>query len=249
MTQNFAVPVLMYHRICDLSERQARSPLLRDLSVSPRDFERQVKYLSDHGFAFLRADQIADALARHTPLPEKAVALTMDDGYKDNFEYAFPILRKYHAAATIFLVTATVDTPNHLAWDDVAVMRRQDVGYGSHTVHHCDLTDLPPVQLDYELQESKRVLEARLTEPITGIAYPSGACNAIVVARTRLASYRAGWKKGGGPVQPGAEPYLLPRVRVRGDTTAEEFKQMVWSGRYILAERRERGQRRQKRQA
>lgn len=249
MTENFAVPVLMYHRVCALSEREARSPLLRDLTVSPQDFERQVKYLSDHGFVFLKASQVEEALNQHEPLPEKAVALTMDDGYRDNFTDAFPILRKYRAAATIFLVTNTVDTPGHVAWDDVAVMRQQDVGYGSHTVHHYDLTDLPEAQLDYELRESKRVLEERLAEPVSDVAYPSGAYNALVVARTRCAGYRAGWKKGGGPVQPGAEPFLLPRVRVRGDTTMEEFKRMVWSGRYLLAERRERGRRRQKGQA
>ena len=245
MTEDFAVPVLMYHRICVLSEHETHSPLLRDLTVSPEDFERQVRYLSEHGFVFLRASQVEEALVQHGPLPEKAVVLTMDDGYKDNFTRAFPVLRKYHASATLFLVTHTVDTPGHVAWDDVTVMHHQGVGYGSHTVHHYDLTDLPETQMDYELRESKRVLEGRLAEPITDIAYPSGAYNALVVARTRCAGYRAGWKKGGGPVQPGAERYLLPRVRVRGKTTMDEFKRMVWSGRYILAERRERGQRRQ----
>ena len=240
MTAEFAVPVLMYHRISDLTPQEARSPLMRDLTVAPRDFEQQVKYLVEHGFTFLRTRDIEAALRAHAPLPEKAVALTMDDGYKDNFEQAFPILRRYGVPATIFLVTNTVNTPGHLSWDEVHAMQRVQMGYGSHTVHHYDLTDLPPAQLDFELRESKRVLETRLAEPITGLAYPSGQYNPLVAARTEAAGYRAGWKKGGGPVQPGQNLFLLPRVRVRGDTTIDEFKQAVWSGMYVVAERRDR---------
>src|SRR5262245_34763022 len=52
-TEAFAVPVLMYHRICDLSPKEAQSDLVRDLTVSPKDFESQVKFLSENGFTFL----------------------------------------------------------------------------------------------------------------------------------------------------------------------------------------------------
>ncbi|MDQ2798977.1 MAG: polysaccharide deacetylase family protein [Armatimonadota bacterium] len=245
MTAQFAVPVLMYHRISDLTPQEARSPLMRDLTVSPHDFEQQVKYLVEHGFTFLKTRDIEAALRDHAPLPEKAVALTMDDGYKDNFEQAFPILRRYDVPATIFLVTNTVNTPGHLSWENVQTMQRVQMGYGSHTVHHYDLTELPTAQLDFELRESKRVLESRLAEPVTGLAYPSGAYNQTVAARTEAAGYWAGWKKGGGPVQPDQNMFLLPRVRVRGNTTLDEFKAAVWSGLYVVAERKDRAAKRE----
>ena len=236
MTREFAVPVLMYHRICDLTPREARNQLTFDLTVTPANFEAQVRYLKAQGFTFLTAREVERAIRERTALPEKSVVLTMDDGYQDNFAQAFPILSKYGARATIFLVTNTVETAGHLSWGEVQAMRPQ-VGYGSHTVHHYDLTQLPPNQLDYELVVSKRVLEGRLGEAVPDIAYPSGAYNAAVVARTRAAGYLAGWKKGGGPATPGDEPYLLPRVRVRGCTTMARFRQMVWSGVSVQRDR------------
>ncbi len=234
MTAQFAVPVLMYHRISDLTEREARSPLMRDLTVSPRDFEAQIRYLVANGFTFLFARDVEQAVREHRPLPEKAVALTMDDGYRDNFEQAFPILRKYNVPATLFLVTSTVDTAGHVTWDEVRYMQPQGVGYGSHTVTHADLTTLPLARLDYELCESKRVLEGKLLERITAVAYPAGKYNQTVAARAEAAGYLAGWKKGGGPVQPGQDRFLLPRVRVHGRTTMKDFKRKVWSGVYTI---------------
>lgn len=233
-TEAFAVPVLMYHRIDDLTPQQARSPLMRDLTVPTADFEAQVKYLADNGFTFLLASQVESALRNHQPLPQRAVAITMDDGYKDNFEKAFPILEKYHACATIFMVTNNFEKPDRLSWSDARAMRDGGLGYGSHTVSHADLTTLAGDRLDYELCESKRILERGLQVPITSVAYPSGAYNDLVIERTRAAGYLAGWKKGGGPVQPGAEPYLLPRVRVHGKTDMEAFHRKVWSGYWTM---------------
>jgi peptidoglycan/xylan/chitin deacetylase (PgdA/CDA1 family) len=229
-TRRFTVPVLMYHRVCDLSEREARNALLRDLTVAPAAFDRQMRYLAENGFSVLLAREVEKAVRGGTPLPRRAVAVTMDDGYRDNFEHAFPILCRYRLPATLFLVTGSIGRTDHLAWDEIGIMHRKQVGYGSHTVHHADLTLLPLAQLDFELRESKRVIEDRLIERITAVAYPAGKYNHMVAARAEAAGYLAGWKKGGGPVRPGADPYLLPRVRVRGGTTLDEFRRKVWSG-------------------
>jgi peptidoglycan/xylan/chitin deacetylase (PgdA/CDA1 family) len=229
-THEFAVPVLMYHRIDDLSEDESKSPLLCDLTVAPKDFNEQIKYLVDNGFSILSAKDVERAVRERRALPERAVALTMDDGYRDNFERAFPILRKYGVPATIFLVTSAIDGPKHLTWEQATQMQRHQVGYGSHTVHHFDLTTLTQPTLDYELVESKRVIESRIGERITSIAYPSGEYNDEVVNRTEFAGYLAGWKKGGGPVQPDDNAFLLPRIRIRGCTTMDDFKRKVWSG-------------------
>jgi len=227
VTKEFAVPVLMYHRIANLTPSEARSPLMRDLTVSPAHFEEQIKYLAENGYSFLLAREVEEAVRDNRFLPAKAVAITMDDGYQDNFEEAYPILLKYHARATIFLVTHTVDTQGHLTWNEVGLMHTNRVGYGSHTVNHYELTGLTVPQMDFELRESKRVLEDRTLDRITSLAYPSGRYNQMVVERAQLAGYLAGWKKGGGPVQPGADPYLLPRVRVNGDTTRKRIEVSV----------------------
>jgi peptidoglycan/xylan/chitin deacetylase (PgdA/CDA1 family) len=237
MAERFAVPVLMYHRIADLDERESRSPLMRDLTVSPADFESQVRYLAENGFTFLLARDVEQAVQEGHSLPRKAVAITMDDGYKDNFAQAFPILRKYGAVATIFLVSATVNTAGHLSWDDCLLMRRDRVGYASHTVHHYELPSLTVAEMDYELRESKRAIESKVFDTVTAVAYPSGRYNRTVTERAEAAGYLAGWKKGGGPVQPGADMYLLPRVRVNGGESLKDFQRIVWSGMNLMRDR------------
>jgi len=236
LTANFAVPVLMYHRICNLTKREARSPLLRDLTVSPANFEAQVRYLVENDFTILPVTEVESALREGRPLPEKAVALTMDDGYRDNFACAFPILRKYGIPATVFLVTAAVGDEKHLSWDNARAMQAKACGFESHTVHHYDLTLLPADQLDAELRDSKRTIEEKLNMPVTQVAYPSGSYNDTITTQARFAGYHLGWKKGGGPVTPGDDPYLLPRIRIRGCTDMRDFERKVWSGVYVIRE-------------
>ena len=230
LTADFAVPVLMYHRICDLTPEEARSPLMRDLTVSPAQFEEQVRYLVDNRFTVLTVEEVEAALRERHPLPERAVALTMDDGYRDNFTCAFPILARYGIPATVFLVTGVVGDGRHVSWDDARAMQAKTCTFESHTVHHYDLTALKPELLDSELRASKASIESRLSTPVSQIAYPSGAYNAMVTERARQAGYAIGWKKGGGPVTPGGDPYLLPRIRVRGSEDMATFRQSVWSG-------------------
>lgn len=228
MTKAFAVPVLMYHRIDHLTDREKRSPLMRDLTVSPTNFEEQVKFLVQEGYQLLLASEVEKAVMEGNELPEKAVCITMDDGYKDNFEQAFPILRKFKAPATIFLVTNNFGRSDRLSWSDVLQMRSQaGFGYGSHSVHHYDLATLAQKELDYELMESKRLIELKIQDRVTSIAYPAGSYNDFVKERAKAAGYLAGWKKGGGPVTPADEMLMLPRVRVSGRTTLEDFKRKV----------------------
>lgn len=231
---NFAVPVLMYHRVCPLTDAEARSPLTRDLTVLPEDFEAQVKHLSENGFTMLSVYDVQKALLEGGTLPEKSVALTFDDGYRDNFEHAFPILRKYGASATIFLVKNTVDGPRHLTWPMIHAMRPHRVEYGSHTVSHADLPSLDDARLDHELVESRRFLEAGLEGRVTSLAYPAGRFDDRVVDHVRRAGYLSAWKKGGGPVRPGDDPLRLPRVRVHGQTSQRDFERKVWSGFWTM---------------
>jgi peptidoglycan/xylan/chitin deacetylase (PgdA/CDA1 family) len=155
----------------------------------------------------------------------------MDDGYRDNFSEAFPVLQRFHFPATIFLVTATLETSGHLTWGDLASMHSL-VSFQSHTVHHYDLTKLPSALLNAELADSKSKLEANLHTSITHLAYPSGAYNGIVMAAARDCGYQFAWKKGGGPVTPADDLLLLPRSRVRGNTDIAEFARIAWSGVY-----------------
>ena len=239
MTRDFAIPVLMYHRVTDLSEREKRSPLLRDLSVAPKDFEAQVKYLKEQGYTFLKVSEIEEALRLGLELPVKAVAITLDDGYRDNFTEAFPILEKYGAVATVFMVSDNFGRPQRLNPSEAKQMGASTVQFQSHSKTHADLTAISLAQLQEELVTSKQVIEQNLGAVVTSIAYPAGAFNDRVEIACVEAGYLAAWKKGGGAVQPGhvVKAFQLPRVRIHGRTDMKKFKERVRSGVEIIAMR------------
>ena len=245
LTHEFAVPVLMYHRVSELTPKEERSPLIRDLTVSPEDFELQIRFLKEQGFTFLLVREVEQALREGKPLPEKAVAITLDDGYRDNFTEAFPILKKHGARATVFMVTNNFGRPDRLAWNEAKQMFAADMDFQSHTVSHPDLTTLGAQNLQRELVDSKRILENGLKSPITSLAYPGGAFNPDVVIAVEQAGYLSAWKKGGGALQPkhASDPYLLPRVRIHGKTDLDKFKRRVLSGTYIIADRERKAER------
>jgi sugar transferase (PEP-CTERM/EpsH1 system associated) len=109
--------ILTYHRILPLA--QARSYAFQSM-VLPRDeFEQQIAHLARHYNILSLPDAVARL--REGTLPPKAVAVSFDDGYRDNFEYAWPILSKFQVPATFFLVTDVLDGRQVLWWDEIAV--------------------------------------------------------------------------------------------------------------------------------
>ncbi len=102
------VGILLYHRVCPSSDSWSVKPL------SPRSFERQMEYLH-RNYEILSLDTLVQYIQQGGPFPEKAVAITFDDGYKDNYLYAYPILVKHGIPATIFLTTGHIGS-SKLFW-------------------------------------------------------------------------------------------------------------------------------------
>ena len=115
-----APPILMYHRVDP--ERPADA-VGRDLTVTPARFEAQLRALERGGIRAISVHDFIVRLRDGAPLGKIAV-LTFDDGYGDQYTYAAPLLRKYHANASFYIVTGNVGTPRHLTWRQIAAMRR-----------------------------------------------------------------------------------------------------------------------------
>ena len=94
MTQ--AIPIFMYHHV---------SPHPGLVTISPETFDAQMHYLSENGFHCTTPEAVANYIQTGKPLPQKSVLLTFDDGYLDNYAYAYPILKKYGLKATLFGIT------------------------------------------------------------------------------------------------------------------------------------------------
>lgn len=118
------IVILMYHRVSPIRDIWSLKPL------SPQSFERQIRYFYEN-YNILPLDELAMYIEKGKSLPEKTAVITFDDGYKDNYLYAYPILKKYHLPATIFLTTGSIGTGNLFWWDKV-----------SYIIHHTNLGQL-----------------------------------------------------------------------------------------------------------
>lgn len=107
------IVILIYHRVSPMRDVWSLKPL------SPQRFERQIRYFC-RNYDILPLDRLVKYIEQGKPLPEKAVVFTFDDGYKDNYLHAYPILKKYHVPATIFLTTGHIGTGNLFWWDKVS---------------------------------------------------------------------------------------------------------------------------------
>lgn len=133
------VAILSYHRVGDPNEFPWNVPM-----VTTEDFESQMKYLIK-SFEIISIDAVIKCLLQGDYLPKKAVIITFDDGYKGNFTYAYPILKKYNMTANINVSTAHIDTGNIFWWDKIkwvlwnTKLQHIDLGkFGIYRLHSLD---------------------------------------------------------------------------------------------------------------
>jgi hypothetical protein len=150
---NKSVPVLMYHSINYEKGNELRVP--------KEVFREQMKYLKDKGYTTLTLDEFYDFLINNKPVPEKSVVITFDDGYKDNYENAYPILKEFGFNATIFDITSTVDTDNnYLTSSQLKELEVNNIDIESHTVNHEQLDKLIYTKQVNTLKDSEQYLGA-----------------------------------------------------------------------------------------
>ena len=195
------VPVLNYHQV----EEKNGNPL----TLWPDQFEAQMAYLADEGYTAITIDEMMDALENGTPLPEKPVIITFDDGYADNYEYAYPILKKYGFKATIFLIYDFTNTyPNYLTWEQIDEMKNSGlIHFETHTMTHANLS---------ELADSHHLLSEKLGYDMHYIAYPGGRVNDEIEEITRTAGYRGGFTVHYGLSTPAEGRYQMDRIPIFG---------------------------------
>ena len=135
---------------------------------------------------------------------EEGVIITFDDGEKNIYDYAFPILKKFDIKALVFIIVDYVDRKNlwditligkrtnHLSWNEILEMKEWGIEFGSHTMSHRNLTKLSRDEIEYELAESKRILEQK-TGDCNSVSYPFNRVNNSVTRITARAGYKFGF--------------------------------------------------------
>ena len=154
------VPILLYHHFGSVG-RPSRS------YISPALFHDQLRCLRDRGYRVVGLGELIEALREGERVPPKTVALTIDDGWLDNYEAALPIIRRFGFPVTIFLVSGRIGRKGYLGWQEIREMRKAGVRFGAHSVSHPRLTEVPPEEAWREIAECKKRLEDGLEEEVT----------------------------------------------------------------------------------
>jgi len=196
-----------------------------DLSVTPDTFEAQMKYLASAGYHPIRISDLTDYLLNGTQLPSKPIVLTFDDGYRDNYENALPVLKKYKFPATFFIIAQFIDDqkPGYMTWDQVEDLAIEGMEIGSHTLDHIDLRGKSRSVQASEIAGSKAMIESRIGTPVESFCYPSGQYDAQTISILRSTGYLAATTEIQGMYQSSNDTYQLRRIRVRGSYSAADL--------------------------
>jgi peptidoglycan/xylan/chitin deacetylase (PgdA/CDA1 family) len=229
------VPVLMYHAF-DQGEEADR------YVVSARKLRRQLRLLSLLRYRVVPFEEVARALAASELPPPRAVAITVDDGYRDNLEVALPILRRRGLTATVFLVSKRLGGVNDwtaegalakrplISPEQARALAEEGISLGAHTRAHPRLPDLPDNEVEAEIAGSKSDLEDLLAAPVTTFAYPFGRFD----ERAAVAAKQAGFV-GACTVEPRRarlddDPHRVPRIEARAGDSLPRFAVKLWFG-------------------
>jgi peptidoglycan/xylan/chitin deacetylase (PgdA/CDA1 family)/glycosyltransferase involved in cell wall biosynthesis len=233
-----SLPVLMYHHVGPL-----RSDIERYLTVTPEQFERQIRWLAAHGYVGIRPSDWLRWRKDGIGLPARPILLTFDDAYADLAEYALPVLQRYGFGAAVFVVTGQIGGTN--AWDESRGCGRfqlmnadqirswadQGIEFGAHSRTHPDLTTLTPAECAKEMIESKNELASLLGSPVGSFAYPYGKYNESVrdIAES---NFDLAFSADEGMNYLRGDPHLLRRAYVGSNDSMIEFALIVRWGSF-----------------
>ena len=223
-------------------------------TVTPEVFEGQMAYLAKAGYKALSLDELFAFIKGDLDLKQKAVVITFDDGWLDNFIYAFPVLEKYKLRATMFIITDWIEKSSEksngipafiptneeskalirkgeeqkvvLTWELIGKMADSGlIDFYSHTKSHLDCNILSEPHILEELGESKKILEERLGRPCPYLCWPYGMYSDMAISIAKKVGYKALFTIERGVVKAGSDPFSIKRNLVEDNVS--RFRQRM----------------------
>ena len=203
------VPILEYHVLGPAPEG-APYP---ELYVTRPDFHRQMDWLDEHGYEAVTLETVEQAWYHGGRLPAKPVVISFDDGYRPQFTYALPELRRHGWPGVLNLKAEGSD----LYTSNVEAMVDAGWELAAHTIHHLDLTTLDSEQLKEEVAGSREMLRREYHVPVANFCYPAGQFDSTVIAAVEAAGYTGATTEIPGDAERSA-PYELKRFEILGSS-------------------------------
>ena len=213
MSQNYGpcakVSVLMYHHIQE--EEIAKKNGQTNLTVTPEFFRKHLQYLKDNNYSVITMAELKNFFDNGVKLPSKPVLITIDDGYKDNYEVAYPILKEFGARATIFTATGLLNNPGYMTWDDLNQMKDL-VYFANHTWSHHSSSGTKE-KLTEEITLADKQLADHGLNPQKIFAYPYGGAGKTAEEVLKTNGYEIAFTTVHGNILCKGKSLELPRIR------------------------------------
>ncbi len=213
------VTLLIYHRFGDDRYPTTNVPTTR--------FKEQMAYLKDNDFQVIPLGQLVRSIKKQIPLPDKAVVITVDDGYKSVYDVAWPILKSYGYPFTVFVYVKATDKNYNdiMSWEDIMEMKAAGVDFQDHSYSHHRLGDWPKNMdeaqyrswIHEDLSRGSRILKERLGRKPDFLAIPYGEYNSIVLEEAVSIGYEAVFSQDPGSVSIDSDLMLIPREPILGN--------------------------------
>jgi polysaccharide deacetylase len=237
--KKYEVPVVMYHRVINNSENEG----IYGTYIYEDIFRQHMQYLKDKNFDVITFEDLHKIGWRNRfQRNKKYIMITFDDGYVDNYNLAFPILKEFGFKATIFLMGEST----YNEWDVNAggekkfelmdkfmIKEMQDYGieFGAHTFNHPKLNKLSEEKIRHQIVDVKKPLEEKIEKEIITFAYPYGILNDYAKKMAREAGYTFTVSTDSGSVCLSDDLYQIRRIAIFPNTNLFSFKRKV-AGNY-----------------
>ncbi len=232
-----AVSVLIYHQVLPDPAEPGET------MISIEKFKEQMRYLSDHGYTTITVAALV-AFMKGGEVPEKAIVLTFDDGWK-SVKDVISILKDYGFKASFWLIPRSGVGYPYLDWSEIVnIDKDPDFEIGAHSMNHPWEGEslatwvegkTPGKTLEdaaYEVRESKKILEERLQRRVPYFAWPKGQYNEKLISVAKDAGYEALLTVEDGANRHGDDPFRIKRIYIDGSCDLETFTQTLRDHRY-----------------
>lgn len=207
------VPILLYHHIepMEIASKSGHA----QLTVDSGNFEMQMEYLKLNNFHTISADELADALIYRRSLPEKSIAITMDDGYEDNYTYAYQILKKYDLTGNFIIPTGLLEKEGYMSWSQLKeISDNPKMRIYNHTFSHAYLAGETKEKILDEISKAQEQLVNNLGKPIDVFIYPYGAFDESIFGLLKDMGFKAALSTNGGSTQCTSDIWKLKRLHI-----------------------------------
>jgi peptidoglycan/xylan/chitin deacetylase (PgdA/CDA1 family) len=215
------VPILEYH-VLGRPKTEVPYP---DLYVPRASFRKQMDWLNRQGYEAVTLEQVEEAWYHGGTLPPKPMVLSFDDGYRPQFTFALPQLRRHGWPGVLNLKAEGSD----LYESNVKAMLAAGWELAAHTINHSDLTTLEGAALEEEVAGSRKILQRQYGVPVKNFCYPAGRFDEATIAAVEAAGYVGATTEIPGFATRG-HPYELARIEVLGSWTVPDLAGAMRAG-------------------